>query len=499
MSLTPEELRELLIEKFMGPQIATSKTDSFIDDDGDLLEDDELLEDEESPEDESFEEDNESFEEDNESFEHDESPEDKSLEDALVHEEKVEDEDNTRFGSTLPEELNPENNSSKNESISYYRSNFLTPQSNMSMDIDRTLPAPQSTFATTQTIKTPTEDFYGFTYLDDDPLSRSFSQNRDYAKEYKITLVLYKINDSLEIPFLEFYFEKVDGLYAFPQKELKMSEFQTILSSVNKISPSKENNNDENSLLSSFIGGTNQGDTSNDSNEIDDDSTPTDSNEINDDSNPTDSNEIDDEFINQCSLFVKEKTGFDAQETYMGFLESADGNIYVFFNFTQFEFTKGIWGILDEIINKHRIADTGIKDADYKLFYENPLLLFIRDERREPMEVPISTFFCDVNGKNTYHNDTESSQLSISLIDEKIIDPIFKSIYLLSNDPIVYENLDLIKRYALFIKDAVYFLNKDFELTPEMDIVVDDQICASFYKDGKQFWAIKSVERFTEL
>jgi hypothetical protein len=183
----------------------------------------------------------------------------------------------------------------------------------------------------------------------------------------------------------------------------------------------------------------------------------------------------------------------------MGFLENTDNTIFVFFDFTLFDFTKGTWGIMDEIINKHRINDTVINETDYKLFYENPPLLFIRDDRREPMEIPISGFSCLLDGSNSYHTEPEGSQVSISLITEKVDDPIFKDVYLFSYDPMLYENLDLIKRYAIFIKNSVYFLNKGFELTPEMEINVDDQIAISFYRDGKPFWAIKSVERFTEL
>ena len=341
------------------------------------------------------------------------------------------------------------------------------------MDINRTLPPPPSTFDPYFTTKQQ-EMSSAYYYLEDDPLSRLFIQGRDFNKEYNIALVLYKINDSLETPFLEFYFEKLDGLYGFPQKALNMNEFKTLLSSVNKISPNES---------TSFLGG----ETSNEE----------------DESIFDDSNEIDDEFLEQCSQFLQEKTGLISNESYDGFLESADGTIYVFYDFTHLEFTKGTWAVMDEIINKHRIADTGIKDADYKLFYDNPVLIYMRRINREPIEIPVSCYLC-INQdsqilKNAYHTETENSQLSISLINEKNTHPIFKRIYLFSHEPILYENLDLIKRYAVFTKDMIYFLNSGFELTPEMNIDVDDKISISFYQEGKLYFASKVAENFAEL
>jgi len=495
MSLTPEELREILIEKFMGPQITSSNIQS-INKDEDY--------DEESSEDEYTES---IIEEELDGIKTSVEPsykeESSNIKTSVEPSYEVESSNIKTSVEPSYEEEEPDKiktsvePSYEEDNTATYRSNFLTPQSNKSTEIDRSLPTPKSMLEPSQTTAEPEENYSGFFYLEDDPLSRVFGQSRDYKKEYNLSLVLYKINDSLETPFLEFYFEKIDGNFCFPKKPLNMNEFQSILNSVNKISPTEENNAN---VVDTNVVDTNVVDT----NVVDTNVVDTNVVDTNKDSffivgDVEESNEIEDEFLNQCSQFLMEKTGIERENSYMGFLENPDNTIFVFFDFTLFDFTKGTWGIMDEIINKHRINDTLIKETDYKLFYENPTLLFIRDERREPMEIPISGFSCLLDGSNSYHTEPEGSQVSISLINDKVDDPIFKDIYLFSYEPLLYENLDLIKRYAIFIKNSVYFLNKGFELTPEMEIIVDDQISISFYRDGKLFWAIKSVERFTEL
>ena len=505
MSLTPEKLREILIDKFMGPQIS-KYTEDHID-----------IEEEEEEEEEEDKEEEEEGEEEGEEGENGEEEGEENGQNVYIEEEKepsknIEEEDTT------------------------YRSNDITPTSTTSLtngeyellkSPDSELPPPPSVYnantsvynantnTNTSVYSADQNDKATFYYLHDDPLSRLFGQGRDYNKQCNIELVFFKVNDSIETPFLEFYFEKTDGLYSFPHKELNMQEFQTILSSNNKILP-----NDA-PISNSIFGGNinnkvNEGEDP--SNKVEDgiesvnevesiknveDDVENEVESVNEiESVDSDINEIETEFLDQCSQFFKEKTGLtdeNADESYVGFLENADGTIFVFYDFTYLEFYKGVWGILDEIINKHRIADTGVKESNYKLFYDNPILIYIRDSNRQPMEIPISGYLCTNNADNVIKNayDIEGSPSAVSLITEKIDHPVFKEIYMFSYEPIDYENLDLIKRYAIFSKDAIYFLNNDFELPT--DIEIDDNSAYSFYQEGKLFWATKTVENFTEL
>jgi hypothetical protein len=211
-----------------------------------------------------------------------------------------------------------------------------------------------------------------------------------------------------------------------------------------------------------------------------------------------DVNEIEEEFLNQCSQFLKEKIGLESSNIYKGFLENQQGEIFVFYDFTYVEFSNGVWGILDEIINKHRIADTGIQESNYRLFYENQNIIYIKNEEQQKIEIPISGYLCIPGYKNAFKTN-DSLDASISLIVEKIDHPIFKKVYIFSYEPIEYENLDSIKRYVIFTKGATYLLNNDFELTPEMNIDIFDTPCVSFYKNGKLFWGVKNNDNFTEL
>ena len=47
---------------------------------------------------------------------------------------------------------------------------------------------------------------------------------------------------------------------------------------------------------------------------------------------------------------------------------------------------------------------------------------------------------------------------------------------------IEYENLDLIKRYAIFSNGALYFLNTDFDLPTDIEVL--DNTIFSFYREA---------------
>lgn len=60
-----------------------------------------------------------------------------------------------------------------------------------------------------------------FTYIDNETLSNLVEYERDYYKDYKMHLCLYKIDMTLRLPFVKYYFKKENN-YVFPSKQIEM-------------------------------------------------------------------------------------------------------------------------------------------------------------------------------------------------------------------------------------------------------------------------------------
>ena len=60
-----------------------------------------------------------------------------------------------------------------------------------------------------------------FTYLENDTLSNNIEYERDYYKDYKMHLCLYKVDTTLRLPFLK-YLVKKEQQYVFPSKLMEM-------------------------------------------------------------------------------------------------------------------------------------------------------------------------------------------------------------------------------------------------------------------------------------
>jgi hypothetical protein len=316
-------------------------------------------------------------------------------------------------------------------------------------------------------------------YLNDDPLSRQFSLNRDYTKEYKLVLCLYNINTDLDTPFLQFLFEKKNSKFQFPIKDVNMWAIRELIESNKKIQP---NNQDG---------------------------------DVSDDGNEDDENDIEFEFMNQCSQFYKEITGigFDnSNKSFKGFTQNENNEIFIIFDLTNMNIenlqSSQQWAIIDEIIYKNRILTQPILESHVANFVQNPMLLFLKYDNGEPVDIPISGHLC----KETENNESvdtekssylnvyyEGSQNTISIVNKKIEHPIFSETFLFTEEPINYDNLDNIKRYAIFIKNSFYFLNKDMELKPMEDEIYRKFDCFSFYIKDKVYWSIENYDLFVEL
>lgn len=324
-----------------------------------------------------------------------------------------------------------------------------------------------------------------YRYLYDSPLSTEFSFDRDYNKLYKISFCIYKINDELKTPFLEFFFMKKDNVFVFPQTDLNMEPFADINKTGQQISPMELN----------------------ESNKDDEDE-----------------DDIDNEFMNQCSLFLMNNMKMEEMDEkriktmYRGFVEKPGelhNTIFAVFDCTDINVTMNsnsneyAWGILDEIMVTCKIANTPVENAATQLLKENPLLVYIKKRDGSNCPIPISLYLSAQIGKNAYYNENENPLMTMSLINPRVNHEIFDDVYMFSREPFNIENMNRIKRFALFTRDTLYFFNKDVSITDilnepdnagnESDFIYDEYSNFSFYENGHNIWCVKELESFIEI
>ena len=248
------------------------------------------------------------------------------------------------------------------------------------------------------------------TFLKGDELTREFSFDRDIKTPHVLYLCIYKVNRVLYQPFLEFYMTKGVPEYTFPHKELSPELFEQFIEEEtpeDKLEPIPE--------------------------------------EIEGGGEPED---IEQAFLDQISTFFEESTGSPlAPENYKGFLE-IDNNIFAIIE-THQEFSDSKENltpvIVDEIKNKRTIA---LSPLVLDLFTNNKILT----QMGQDIPIPQVLYLCEKDGdiyKNVYYEQQEVPHYTI--INEQVLHPEFKKIYLFSETPLPSENpIDSLKRYAVF-------------------------------------------------
>jgi len=338
-------------------------------------------------------------------------------------------------------------------------------------------------------ITAPTRKRYK--YLDHDVLSREFSFDREQTllekKPHKLALCLFMINENTKTPFLEFLFQKINGTYQFPETDVNMDVFTNI---INKEAPIIKINMAD---------------------------TETTAQPEQEQENET--NEIDVEFFNQCSQLFQKITSLDneiASQRYLGFVEK-DELIYIFFNCSNLDMIhleSGLYefGLIDEIINKKKITDIPIEQKIVDLFSASPLITHIYREHGAEIPYPKVVYLCEMTENGEYINSYYSgSQKTMSIINPKIDNAFFGTVYVFSSEPIISgpttgvvqgivktmtNTTDLIKRYALFTDSAKLYKQEEVDINGAAD---KRFISYGFVDKGRELWAAKTTPLFTEI
>ena len=260
------------------------------------------------------------------------------------------------------------------------------------------------------------EDELFYKYLDDDILSKEFSNERDFSRDYNLKLCLFSMNQHLQTPFVEYFFIYKDGQFQFPEAVLLKDLFQNI------VQPDKS--------TSWFF---------------------PDPSEINTDMNNT----VDTIFIEQAIETFKYNTKLsqtDGVNSYRGFINH-ENDIFVFFDCSKLnivinndENNKLYKGLLSDL-RIGSLYNKTIEANSVYIFNEYPFLSNIKDRFDNNIENPISGYLCEYEN-NTFQNVLKEND-KVSLITEKVEHDLFGYMYLFSEKPLI-DDMN-IKRYALFV------------------------------------------------
>jgi len=248
-------------------------------------------------------------------------------------------------------------------------------------------------------------------------------------------LCIYKINRVLAHPFVKFYMEKNTVDYEFPHKELPPELFKDFVEV-------EEEPRFEPIVEEEIVGG-GEGD-------------------------------IDDAFLDQIREFFKEKIGSQfVDENYKGFLE-INNNIFAFIECDVEDVENFLWITIPEILHKRTIT---IDPLVIQLFTENKILAKLG---ATPHELKV-LYLCKKEGhiyQNVYYEQGENAHNTATIINEKVLHPTLKQVYLFSETPLPSElPIETIKRFAVFT----------------------DANIIGFDETDVHYWATKSPKYFVEI
>ena len=177
-------------------------------------------------------------------------------------------------------------------------------------------------------------------------------------------------------------------------------------------------------------------------------------------------------FQNECSKFIFQYASPASEDSvnnmYKGFSQSnsSENTLYVFFDLSEFSIDVTSNGshtlcIIDEIVNTHKSRSTIIDPSVYNVFYQISDVMTIKNKWGKRITIPFLLYSCELteNGyANTYN--TDDSEDIISIIDDRVNDSNYGSIYVFSSRPINNDaaKMDTLKRNVVFCVNPIYVI-----------------------------------------
>lgn len=257
-----------------------------------------------------------------------------------------------------------------------------------------------------------------FTYIDNETLSNLVEYERDYFKDYKMHLCLYKIDMTLRLPFVKYFFKKENN-YVFPSKHVEMRNM------IDSISRNTDNN-------------------------------------------------IDSIFYNQIEDLYQSVTNTNlVKEKYRGFLENNNNDIFVFIDISEELFDLNDeyeYLIIDEILNTKMVKNVDIDINIVELFKKYVFLQRLKTIEGIKVQFPKIGYICKSNTDGGYENILKQNEESVLLLYPKVEFEKSNKVFLFSSIPLSVENMNLLFRFACFIENFEGEENMDNEIFEENEI-----------------------------
>lgn len=348
------------------------------------------------------------------------------------------------------------------------------------------LPEDLSSADEEEEIEIENEEVSEYKYLDDDVLNKEIMY--DPEMNYQLHLCMYSMNLNTVKPFLFYYMLKKES-YEFPKAFLDHSKFQKDeIGGTNEIKMKDE----PFSILNLFSKSTSK----------------------EEEPEKVEDKEIDiqiifEEQIVEYFKLVSQTKEEDVLTLYRGFLQEKE-DIFLFFDVTnmdlpniytlelknQYKFEKIL---IDEIINSKLVDNISVESQLVNIFMQHNELTQIKELNNEIVDLPIRGYICQEEEEaylNTYYENKEEE---ITLINNKIYHKDFDYIYVFTDEPLVLDNLENIKSYALFVNKNVPIITESKE---EIDLVKDnfeDYEIFYFMYNTKKYYGVNSKKYFQEI
>ena len=265
---------------------------------------------------------------------------------------------------------------------------------------------------------TENEESIDFSYIDNETLSTLVEYERDYFKDYRMHLCLYKVDTTLRLPFVKYILKKEEK-YVFPNKPIEM---RNMIDSVSM-------NNSES---------------------------------------------VDSIFYKQIQEYFHEVTNAElVKEKYRGFLENENDDVFVFIDISNenFDFSNEYeYLIIDEILNTQTVKNVTISTDIIQLFKNNIFLQRIKTNESIKVQFPKIGYICTNDEDGGYKNVLKQNEESLILLYPKVNLDTSKNVYLFSAIPLSVENMDLLFRFACFVENFTGEENMDNEIFEENDV-----------------------------
>ena len=257
-----------------------------------------------------------------------------------------------------------------------------------------------------------------FTYLENDTLSNNIEYERDYYKDYKMHLCLYKVDTSLRLPFLK-YLMKKDQQYVFPNKPIEM---KPMIDSVSR-------NTEE---------------------------------------------PVDSLFMQQIQKLYQDFTLLELDKIkYKGYIENDSGDIFVFIDISYINISYSEeceFVIIDEILNRGIVRNTNIDKTIVDLFKNNVFLQTIRTEQIIKVQFPKIGYIISQDESGNYKNLIKKDKQQEILLYPKIDHKTYNKVFLFSAIPLSVENIDNLFRFICFVENFDHLSPADNHVYEENDI-----------------------------